>query len=55
MPGLRSVPRKILTYSSETDLIVLKFTLHERECFILKKSPQNITVQKAFLCSAVSC
>lgn len=29
MPGLRSVPRKILTYSSESDLIVLEFTVHE--------------------------
>lgn len=49
------MPRKILTYSSETDLFVLKFTVREGECFILKKSPQNITVQKAFLCFAVSC
>ena len=46
MPGLRSVPRKILTYSSETDLIVLTFTAPETACCILKAHPRNIAVQK---------
>lgn len=46
MPGLRSEPRKILTYSSETDLIVPTFTAPETACFILKAHPQNIVVQK---------
>lgn len=47
------MPRKILTYSSETDLIVLTFAAPETACFILKGHPQNIEVQKlsfALLC-----
>lgn len=54
MPGLRSVPRKILTYSSVSHLIVLEFTVHEG-VFYFEKEFSEYNGAKSFplLCSTL--
>lgn len=52
MPGLRPVPRKILTYSSESDLIVLEFTEHEGVFYFEKEFSECSGAQSfPLLCS----